>query len=181
MFGLMNTMQLQFLMLIFAGWVNRSQQNVIEYLEEENRVLREQLGGKHLLFTDRQRRRLAAKAKAIGRKGLFEFSTLVTPDTLLRWYRRLISRKYDGSKSRTIGRPKAAAEIEELILQMARQNSTWGYTRIRGALNNLGHEIGRNTIKRVLLDNGLDPAPLRGKTMSWESFLKAHWGGHRGD
>jgi putative transposase len=101
---------------------------------------------------------------------------LVTPDTLLRWYRRLISRKYDGSKSRTVGRPRTAAEIEELIVQMARQNLTWGYTRIRGALYNLGHEIGRNTIKRILLENGLDPAPLRGRTMSWDTFLKAHWG-----
>ncbi len=100
----------------------------------------------------------------------------MTPDTLLRWYRRLIARKYDGSKARKAGRPKASAEIEQLILQMARGNPTWGYTRIRGALYNLGHEIGRNTIKRILLENGLDPAPLRGKTMSWETFLKAHWG-----
>jgi hypothetical protein len=184
----MNTLQLQFLMLTFAGWVNRGQQDVIDYLLEENRVLREQLGRKRLPFTDRQRRRLAVKAKEIGRKGLFEISTLVTPDTLLRWYRRLISRKYDGSKSRTVGRPRIAAEIEELILQtrprearlahpelrslVARQNSTWGYTRIRGALYNLGHNIGRNTIKRILLDHGLDPAPLRGRTMSWETFLK---------
>ena len=174
--GAMNTLQLDFLMLIFAGWVNRGQQDVIEYLQEENRVLREQLGGKRLLFTDRQRGRLSAKAKAIGRKGLFEISTLVTPDTLLRWYRRLIAKKYDGSRSRTVGRPKTATEIEELIVRMARQNRTWGYTRIRGALYNLGHEIGRNTIKRILLENGLDPAPLRGRAMSWETFLKAHWG-----
>jgi putative transposase len=130
----MNTLQLQLLMLIFAGWVNRSQQDVIDYLQEENWVLREQLGGRRLLFTDRQRRRLAAKAKVIGRKGLFEISTLVTPDTLLRWSRRLIANKYDGSKSRAVGCPRTAAQIEELILQMARQNSTWGYTRIRGAL-----------------------------------------------
>ena len=108
----MHTLQLQFLMLIFAGWANRSQQDVIEYLQEENRVLREQLGGKRSLFTDGQRRRLAAKAKAIGRKGLFEIGTLVTPDTLLRWYRRLIAKKYDGSKSRTVGRPKTAVEID---------------------------------------------------------------------
>ncbi len=172
----MNTLQLEFLMMTFAGWVNRSQQDVIEYLQEENRVLREQMGGKRLLFTDRQRRRLAAKAKAIGRRGLFEISTFVTPDTLLRWYRRLIAKKYDGSKNRTAGRPKTAVEIEELVLQMARQNRTWGYTRIRGALYNLGHEIGRNTIKRILFESGLDPAPLRGRAMSWETFLKAHWG-----
>jgi transposase InsO family protein len=88
----------------------------------------------------------------------------------------LIAQKYDGSKNRTVGRPKTAVEIEDLVLQMARQNRTWGYTRIRGALYNLGHEIGRNTIKRILFENGLDPAPLRGRAMSWETFLKAHWG-----
>jgi transposase InsO family protein len=172
----MNTLQLQFLMLIFAGWMNRSQQDIIEYLQEENRVLREQLGRRRLRFTDRQRRRLAVKAKAIGRNGLFEIARLVTPDTLLRWHRRLIAKKYDGSTSRTAGRPKTAVEIEQLIIRMAGDNPCWGYTRIRGALRNLGHEIGRNTIKRILLDNGFDPAPHRKKGMSWETFLKAHWG-----
>ena len=172
----MNTLQLQFLISILAGWVNRGQQDLIAYLQEENRVLREQLGGRRLLFTDVQRRRLAAKAKKIGRKGLFEISTLVTPDTLLRWYRRLIAKKYDGSQARRAGRPKTAAEIERLILRMARDNPRWGYTRIRGALRNLGHEIGRNTIKRILVENGFDPAPLRKKAMSWATFLKAHWG-----
>jgi hypothetical protein len=173
----MNTLPLQCLMLIFAGWVNRSQQDVIGYLQEENRVLREQLGEKRLLFTDRQRRRLAAKAKAIGRRRLFEIGTLVTPGTLLRWYRRLIAQKYDGSRTRQPGRPKTAAEIEQLIIRIAGDNPRWGYTRIRGALRNLGHEIGRNTIKRILLDNGIDPAPLRSKSMSWETFLKAQCGG----
>ncbi len=172
----MTTPQLQFLLMIFAGWVNRSQQDVIEYLQAENRVLREQLGDGRLLLTDGQRRRLARRAKVIGRKGLFEISTLVTPDTLLRWYRRLIAKKYDGSQARRPGRPKTAAEIERLILRMARDNPRWGYTRIRGALRNLGHEIGRNTIKRILLANGFDPALLRQKGMSWETFLRAHWG-----
>jgi putative transposase len=172
----MNNLRLQLLMMIFSGWVNRSQQNVIEYLQEENRVLREQLGGKPLRFTDKQRRRLAVKARSIGRKGLFEVGTVVTPDTLLRWYRKLISRKYDGSKSRKAGRPRIVGEIEELILRMARDNPRWGYTRLRGALYNLGHEIARNTIKRILHENGIDPAPLRKKGMSWETFLKAHWG-----
>ena len=171
----MNSLQLQLLVLIFAGWVNRSQQNVIEYLEEENRVLREQLGGKRLRFSDQQRRRLAVKAKSIGRRGLSQIGTLVTPDTLLRWYRQLIARKYDGSKNRRPGRPKTAVKIHDLILMMARENPRWGYTRIRGALFNLGHEIGRNTIKRILIENGLDP--IRKKGMSWETFLKAQCGG----
>ncbi|MCH7600205.1 MAG: transposase [Myxococcales bacterium] len=170
----MNTLQLRFWMMIFAGWVNRQQQDVIEYLQEENRSLREQLGGKRLRFTDQQRRRLAAKAQAVGRKALVEIDTFVTPDTLLRWHRRLIAKKYDGSKSRSPGRPKTAVKIEELILRMARENPRWGYTRIRGALHNLGHEIGRNTVKRILLENGFDPIQRRG--ISWETFLKAHWG-----
>jgi transposase InsO family protein len=161
-------------MLIFAGWVNQHQQDVIEYLQEENRALREQLGEKRLRFTDRQRRRLAVKAKAIGRKRLFEIGTLVTPDTLFRWYRELIAKKYDGTKSRRPGRPRTAVNIEELVLLMAHDNPRWGYTRIRGALHNLGHEIARNTIKRILLENGFDPIRKRG--MSWETFLKAHWG-----
>ena len=170
----MNALPLQFLMLIFAGWVNRHQQDAFEYLQEENRALREQLGGKRLRFTDQQPRRLAVKAKAVGRKGLFEIDTLVTPDTLLRWHRQLIARKYDGSEKRRPGRPRTAIEIEKLVVRMARENPRWGYTRIRGALYNLGHEIGRNTIKRILFDYGFDPARKRG--MSWKTFLKAHWG-----
>ena len=95
---------------------------------------------------------------------------------MLRWYRTLIAKKYDGSAVRKPGRPKTAREIEQLIVYIARHNPTWGYTRIRGALYNLGHDIGRNTIKRILLDNGIDPAPLRNKGLSWSTFLKAHWG-----
>lgn len=100
-------------MLFFAGWVNRHQQDVIGYLQEENRALREHLGGKQLRFTDPQRRRLAVKAKTVGRKGLFKIETLMTPDTLLRWYRQLIARKYDGSKNRRPGRPKIAVNIQD--------------------------------------------------------------------
>jgi putative transposase len=114
------------------------------------------------------------KAKKVARKGLFQIGTLITPDTLLRWHRQLIARKYDGSKSRLPGRPKTAVDIQDLILTMSRENPRWGYTRIRGALYNLGHEIGRNTIKRILIDNGFDPGQKKG--MSWETFLKAHWG-----
>ncbi len=172
----MNSLHLQLLILIIAGWVNRGQQDVIEYLQTENRVLREQLGGRRLRFTDGQRRRLAAKAKRLGRNRLFGITTLVTPDTLLRWYRRLIAKKYDGSRVRKPGRPSTAVEIEGLVIRMARDNPRWGYTRIRGALHNLGHEIGRNTIKRIVLDNGFDPARFRRKGLSWKTFLKAHWG-----
>ena len=170
----MDRLPLQFLMLIVAGWVNRHQQEAIEYLQEENRVLREQLGGKRLRLSDVQRRRLARRAHPIGRRRLSEIATLVTPDTLLRWYRELVARKYDGSKKRGPGRPRTSDEVQRLILEMAGDNPRWGYTRIQGALRNLGHEIGRNTIKRVLVENGLDP--VGGRRTTWKTFLKAHWG-----
>jgi transposase InsO family protein len=167
---------LQFLFLILAGWVNRQQQAVIDYLREENRVLRAQLQGKRLRLSDDDRRRLAVKAKVLGRKALAQVASIATPDTILRWYRDLIAAKYDGSKNRGKGRPPTAEDICKLIVRMAQENPTWGYTRLRGALKNLGYEVGRNTIKRVLADNGIAPAPERGKSMSWSTFIKAHFG-----
>ena len=101
---------------------------------------------------------------------------VATPATLLRWYRCLIAAKYDGSKNRSPGRPPTAKDIRELIVRVARENPTWGYTRLRGALKNLGHELGRNTIKRLLAEHGIAPAPERGRSMSWSTFIKAHWG-----
>jgi putative transposase len=172
----MSTLPLQFLILTVAGWVNRNQQDVIEYLQEENRVLREHLGGSRLLFTDAQRSRLAIRAKKVSRKALLGMDPIVTPDTLLRWYRNLIARKYDGSMVRRAGRPGTTSDIERLVVRMAQENPRWGYTRIRGALRNLGHEVGRNTIKRILAANGIQPASIRRKGMSWETFLKSHWG-----
>ena len=165
---------LQFLLLVFSGWVNRQQQRAIDYLLEENRVLREQLGGRRLRLTDAQRRRLAVKGKLLGRKILGQVAGIVTPDTILRWYRRLVAKKYDGSKKRGPGRPATAKEIADLVVRMARENAGWGYTRLRDALRHLGHEIGRNTVKRILLDHGIAPAPER-KT-SWKTFIKAHLG-----
>ncbi len=163
------------LLHFFAGWVNRRQLNVIEYLKEENIVLREQLGGRRLRLTDAQRRRLAVRGKTIGRKALMQVACIVTPDTILRWYRQLIARKYDGSKRRGPGRPRTAQDIVELVVRMATECPTWGTTRIRDALRNLGHEIGRNTVKRILLEHGIEPAPEPTKRMPWKTFLKAHW------
>src|SRR6476620_12683390 len=93
-----------FLFISFGGWINQRQQQVIEYLVEENRVLREQIGNRRLRFSDDQRRRLAAKAKRIGRKLLAQVATIVTPETLLAWHRKLIAQKYDGTSFRTRGR-----------------------------------------------------------------------------
>ena len=166
---------LKFLLLMWAGCVNRAQQDAIDYLKEENRILREQVGNKRLRLTNAQRRRLAQKAKVVGRAALRELACIVTPDTLLRWHRELIAKKYDGSQQRRLGRPRSSQAIQALIVRMAKDNHTWGYTRIRGALRNLGHRIGRNTIKRILKDHGIEPAPER-KGMPWGTFLKAHWG-----
>ena len=98
----------QFWLLALAGWINREQQDVIEYLQAENRVYREMLGERRLRFDDAQRRRLASRSKALS----------------------------------------------------------------RGALANLGHQVGRSTVRRLLLENGLDPAPPR---TTWASFLRSHW------
>ena len=123
----------RFLLIAVAGWMNQHQLLAVDYLREENRILREQLGGRRLRFTDDQRRRLATKTKGLGRKLLAEFATIVTPETLLAWHRKLIAQKYDGSGKRGPGRPRAADEIEALVTRMAEENRDWGYRRIQGA------------------------------------------------
>src|SRR5947209_3861905 len=117
--------------------MNQQQRQVIDYLREENRVLHEQLGGQRLRFSDDQRRRLAAKAKGLGRKLLVEVTTIVTPETLLAWHRKLIALKYDGSQKRGPGRPRTAGEIEALVVGWAEENRDWGYRRIQGALSHV--------------------------------------------
>ena len=156
---------LQFTLFTLAGWVNRYQQAMIEYLQAENQALREQLGNKRIRWTDAQRRRLAEKAKVIGRAALQKLGTVVTPDTLLRWY-RLVAAKYDGSKQRGPGRPPTKLDIVDLVVRMAKENPSWGYTRLRRALYNLSHEVARNTVKNILIAHGLEPAPERGRRTS---------------
>ena len=168
---------LHFLVLTFAGWVNRHQEDLIDYLREENRVLRELLGSRPLRLTDAQRRRLAVRGKTLGRQALTQVASIVTPDTILRWHRRLIAKKYDGSARRSRGRPRGPPELAELVVRMAVENPQWGYTRIRGAFSNLGHEIAWNTVKRILRDRGIEPAPKRTRHTPWKTFLQAHWEG----
>jgi transposase InsO family protein len=168
---------LQFLILLVASWLRRRQGEAIEYLRVENRVLRARLGRSRLRFTDAERELLAEKGKPLGRKLLAEMASLATPETILRWYRERVAAKYDGSRRRGApGRPAIRGDTVKLLLTMARDNPSWGYTRLRGALNNLGFDLGRSTIQRVLAEHGIEPAPLRGKTMPWKTFLKAHWG-----
>jgi putative transposase len=121
---------LQLLLVMFAGWVNRHQLDVIAYLQEENRVLTERLGRRRIRFTDAERCRLARKAHSLGRKVLNELHILVTPDTLLRWYREMVTCKWNYSHRRGPGRPRLMQTIVNLVLRMALENRSWGYTRI---------------------------------------------------
>ncbi len=146
---------------------------VIEYLVEENRVLRGQLMGRRLRLTGDERRRLAAKGRRLGRRLLRQVATIVTPDTNLRWHRQLIARKWTFTPPRP-GRPGIMTGISSLILRMATENPGWGYTRIQGALKNLGRGVARSTVAKVLKANGIPPAPDR--PSSWRTFLRAHWG-----
>jgi transposase InsO family protein len=166
---------LQMLLMFIGGWVNRKQLAVIDYLKEENRVLRELHGKRRLRFTDDQRRRLAAKGRVLGRRVLKEVCGIVTPDTILRWHRQLIARKYDGTANRSPGRPRTIGRIRELVVRMAGDNERWGYTRITGALSNLGHHVSRSTVRRILREHGIDPAPERSKRMPWKKCLRMHW------
>jgi len=169
----------QILFLSLAGWVNREQQQIIDYLRTENQVLRELHGRQRLRLNDHQRRRLAAKAQALGRKLLAQIGTLFSPDTLLRWHRELIARKWDYSdrkdQDRKPGRPPTSDDAVQLILQMARDNPTWGYDRLQGALANLGHQVSDQTVGNILKAHGLEPAPKRQPKTTWKTFLQAHW------
>jgi transposase InsO family protein len=170
-------MILHVLITMLAGWLQRHQQQVIAYLQEENHILKAQLSSRRLRLTDTERRRLAALAHPLGRQCLKAIATLVTPDTLLRWYKRLIAQKFDGSRHRRpLGRPRVTEEIEQLVVQMAEENTTWGYRRIQGAVANLGHRIDKLTVRNILCRHHLEPALQRRKAgMSWAQFLKLHW------
>ena len=162
--------------LFLAACLNGEQQRVIEYLQTENRILREKLGKRRMLLNNAQRRRLAVKAKALGRRALRELDTMVTPDTLLRWHRELVAQKWDYSAlRRRVGRPRIPDEIATLVVQMAQENPAWGYDRIQGALKNLGLKLSDTCIGNILREHGIEPAPVRRRKTTWKTFLKAHW------
>ena len=117
-----------------------------EYLAAENRILRAKISGR-LLLSDSEKTTLAEIAHRLGRKALAEVAAAAMPDTLLRWYRELIAKKFDGSKfRRSMGRPSIDEEIERLVVRMARENPSWGYDQIVGAMANLGHKVSDQTV-----------------------------------
>ena len=160
---------------ILSGIINNEQQRIIAFQNAQIRVLMDLQGRKRLLLNDQQRRLLAVKGKVIGRRALLKLTTIVTPDTILRWHRKLIANKWDYSdrNNNPTGRPKTAEVIKDLILSMNRENPSWGYTRIQGALKNLGYDVSPTTVANILKDHGIEPIPLKEQKMPWKTFLKA--------
>ena len=146
----------------------------IEYLVAENRILRDQIKGR-VQLSDTERRTLAEIGKKLSKQALAEVASIVKPDTILAWHRKLVAQKFDGSKQRqSPGRPGINPEIEELVLRMARENRSWGYDRIQGALKHLGYSISDQTVGNILNRHGLQPAPERQKTTTWHEFIRSH-------
>lgn len=145
-----------------------------EYLAAENRILKGQLKTS-LQLTDAERVTLAEIAHRLGRKALEDVASVVKPDTIMGWYRRLLARKFDGSKSRRYpGRPRIDDEIEQLVVRMAKENSDWGYDRIVGAMVNLGYRLSDQTVGNILQRYGIPPAPERKRTTTWTDFIRTH-------
>ena len=167
----------QLFFLILAGWINRYQQQVIDFYVSQTQALLESQGKKRILLSDDQRRLLAVKGKAWGRKALTELTTIVTPDTILRWHRHLVAQKWDYSDrwKKKPGRPPVSDEVKQLVVRLAKENPDWGYDRIQGAVANLGHEISDQTVGNILKEHGIEPAPERKRQTTWKTFLKAHW------
>jgi len=162
------------LLAYVTGLVNQQLLRQNEYLAAENRILRSHLPAR-LRLSDPKRSTLAEIGKRLGRGGLEGVAGVGKPDTILAWYRRLIARKFDGSKRRSSpGRPPIDGKTEALIARMATENSGWGYDRIVGTLANLGHRVSDQTVANVLRRYGIAPAPKRCQTTTWKEFISAH-------
>jgi transposase InsO family protein len=145
-----------------------------EYLVTENRMLRNQLQGR-VRLTDTERKTLAEIGMKLGKQALEEVATIVKPDTILAWHRKLVAQKFDGSQQRqSPGRPKIDQELEALVVCLAQENRSWGYDRIAGALQHLGYTISAQTVGNILKRHGIPPAPERKKTTTWKEFIRAH-------
>src|SRR6059058_5268440 len=157
-----------------TGMVDQELLARIEYLAAENHILKAQLKGR-LKLSDTERATLGEIGHRLGRKVLAEVANVARPDTILAWYRKLIARKFDGSKARrSPGRPLIKREVEQVIVRMARENRDWGYDRIAGALANLGHDVSDQTVGNVLRRFGIGPAPKRRRQMNWAQFIRTH-------
>ena len=169
----------QFLIAMVAYAINGRMARRLGYVQEEVRVLREALlattGKKRIAFTVEQRQRLAIKGRALTPDERQGCCQLVRPATILKWFRELAAKRYDGSTARGLGRQRKPLELRRLVLRIASENIGWGYTKIRDALRGMKIEIGRTTVAAILAEAGLEPAPERTRNRTWKHFLKSHW------
>jgi hypothetical protein len=146
----------------------------IEYLVAENGILRDQIKGR-LHLSDAERTTLAEIGKKLGKQALEEVAKVAKPDTILGWYSKLAAQKFDGSDQRkSPGRPRVDTELEDLEVQMAKENRSWGYDRLAGALAHLGYTIRDQTVGNILKRRGLPPALEHKKTTTWKEFIRIH-------
>ncbi|MBI3326872.1 MAG: helix-turn-helix domain-containing protein [Nitrospinae bacterium] len=143
------------------------------YLAVENRILRQQIPGR-VSLCDSDRKALAHIGRQLGRKALAEIATIAQPDTILAWHRKFVEQPVDTSPCASVGRPRIATEVEDLVVRIARENRSWGYDRIVGALANLGYTISDQTVGNILKRYGIPPAPERKKTVPWREFIRIH-------
>jgi len=166
------------LITCLAYCIDKELYEVIDYLREQVRVLVEhqEKDNKRILLTNSQRMRVAAKAKRLSRKMLERCTELFTPNTVMRWYRELISKKYDGSQNRTYaGRPPITQEIVNLVIRFKEENPRWGYRKIRDQVVYLGYTISKSSVKNILIENGYDSEPDLTIRSTWHEFIKSHW------
>jgi len=162
------------LLVYITGTVDQELLVRNEYLVTENRILRNQITGR-VRLTDGERKTLADIGQKLGKQALQEVAKIVTPDTILGWHRKFVAQKFDGSKQRKApGRPVIDQEVEALVVRMAKENRSWGYDRIVGALANLGDTVSDHTVGNLLKRHGLPPAPERKTTTTWKACLRTH-------
>src|SRR5215831_8530403 len=144
------------------------------YLVTENRLFRQQISGRvHLTNSDRKI--LAELGQQLGKKALEEIATVAKPDTILAWHRTFAAQQGDRAQlPKSVGRPRIDKEIADLVVRMARENRSWGYDRIVGALTNLGYRISDQTVGNILKRHGVPPAPIRKTTTTWKEFVRIH-------
>jgi putative transposase len=168
------TMDWKQLLAYITGTVDQELLLRNEYLVTENRILRNQITGR-VRLTDGERKTLAEIGQKLGKQALNEVAKIVKPDTILGWHRTLVAQKFDSSQQRQApGRPKIDQELEALIVRMARDNRSWGYDRIVGALANLGYTVSDQTVGNILKRHSIPPAPERKTTTTWKEFIRTH-------
>ena len=168
----------QFIIAMIAPALTDRLTRKMDYMREEQGILMELLhqatGQKRITFTADQRRRLAIKGKELTAKERKACCYIVRPETILAWYRQLGARKYDSSRTRTIGRPRKPDAIRNLVLRCGQRKLGLGHKDSRCA-SWLKIEIGRTTVANILAQAGLEPAAQRTKKKTWAAFLKSHW------